>query len=112
MAPATKFVRAEHVSSWMEELGCGVIFSRDEETDDEYLLVQRDFMEPNDGRPYIETDDVNFCGHSRIVARIGRDRLRLDYASKTVDVTFVASDDRFQELLEVLRVLIPNIEQV
>ena len=97
----------------MEELGCGVLFSRDEDTEDEYLLVQRDFAEPYDGRPYIETEDEHFCGHFRqIVATIGRDRLRMSYASKTVDVTFVASDERFAEAVKVLRVLIPNIEEV
>ena len=96
----------------MEELGCGVLFSRDEDTDDEYLLVQRDFEEPGDARPYIETDNENFCGHFRqIVASIGRDRLSISYASKTVDVTFVASDERFEEAVKVLRVLIPNIKE-
>lgn len=113
MRHASKLVRAGQVSSWMEELGCGVLFSRDEETDDEYLLVQRDFVEPYDGRPYIETDDENFCGHIRqIVASIGRDRLRISYGSKTVEVTFVASDESFENAVKVLDVLIPNIEKL
>ena len=113
MAHATKLVRAGHVSSWMEELGCGVLFSRDEESDDEYLLVQRDFVAPNDRRPYIESDDANFCGHfHQMVASISRQRLKICYASKTVEVTFVASDERFQKAVKVLRVLIPNIEEV
>ena len=55
MAHPAKQVRAAHLSSWMEESGCGVLFSRDEDTDDEYLLIQRHFEEPDDGRPYIES---------------------------------------------------------
>lgn len=113
IAQVTKLVRAEQVSSWMEELGCGALFSRDEENDDEYLLIQRDFIEPYDERPYIETDDPSFCGHVRqTAAAISRNRLRISYASKTVEATFVVSDERFHEVVEVLRVLIPSIEEL
>jgi hypothetical protein len=113
MVLPAKQVRAAHVSSWMEELGCGILFSRDHDTDDEYLLIQRDFEEPYDGRPYIETDDQAFCGHfQRLVAAISRDRLEISFGAKTVEVTFATSDDNFQEVLRILRVLIPSIKEV
>jgi hypothetical protein len=97
----------------MEEEGCGVVFSRDEDSDDEYLLIQRHFEEPDDGRPYIETDDENFCGHfHRVRATVSRDRFRVKFGSRIVEVSFSASDDTFDDATKVLRVLIPDIEIV
>src|SRR2546423_4026301 len=113
MAHPAKQVRAAHLSSWMEELGFGVLFSRDEDTDDEYLLIQRHFEEPNDGRPYIESDDVDFCGHfRRVAAALSRNHLEISYGSKTVEVTFAASDESFQEVVRILRVLVPSLKEL
>lgn len=110
MAHQRKHVRGKHVSSWLEEHGCGVVFSRDEESDDEYLLIQRHFEEPEDDRPYVETDDEDFCGHFRIAAAtLDRDHLEIRYASKTVEVTFATSEERFQQLTKILPILAPKV---
>lgn len=39
MTHLSKQARGVQAASWIEEDGCGVIFSRDEESDDEYLLI-------------------------------------------------------------------------
>jgi hypothetical protein len=111
MAHRSKHVRGEHVSSWLEEDGCGAVFARDEDSDDEYLLIQRHFEEPDDGRPYIETDDAHFSGHFRgVAATLDRDRLEISYGSKTVSVSFAISAESFEGLAKALRVLIPNLQ--
>jgi hypothetical protein len=110
MANRSKQVRGEHVSSWMEEDGCGVVFSRDEESDDEYLLIQRHFEEPDDGRPYIETDDERFSGHFRNMAGVlDRGRFEIRYGSRVVEVTFSISEEDFEGVAKAMRAMIPNI---
>lgn len=101
------------MSFWLEEDGCGVLFSRSEDSDDEYFLIQRHFEEPDDGRPYIETDDEKLCGHfRRVVATLERDRLDIGYGSNDVAVSFALSDEAFQGVTKVLRVLVPSIQLV
>ena len=35
-----------------------------------YVLVQRHFEFPDGGKSYLETDDLEFCGHFRIRKRV------------------------------------------
>jgi hypothetical protein len=94
----------------MDEDGCGVVFSRDEESDDEYVLIQRHFAEPDDRRPYIETDDERFSGHFRNVAAIlDRRRLEIRYGSRVVAVTFSISEEDFEDVAKAMRAMISNI---
>jgi hypothetical protein len=94
----------------MEEDGCGVVFSRDEESDDEYLLIQRHFEEPDDGRPYIETDDERFSGHFRdVLAILDRGRLEIRYGSRVVAATFSISEEDFENVAKAMRAMIPNL---
>jgi hypothetical protein len=93
----------------MEEDGCGVIFSRDEESDEEYLLIQRHFEEPDDGRPYIETDDERFSGHFRnVAATLDRGRLEVRYGSHLVTVALSVSEEDFQGVAKAMRAMIPD----
>jgi hypothetical protein len=84
---------------------------RDEDSDDEYLLIQRHFEEPYDGRPYIETDDVQFSGHYRdVTATLHRDRLEVRYGSRIVAVSFAISEESFAGMAKALRVLVPKLD--
>jgi hypothetical protein len=107
-----KQVRGNAVSFWLAEEGCGVVFAVSEDSEDEYFLMQRHFEEPDDGRPYIETDDPAFCGFFRPAATLRRGRLDVVYGAKAVTVTFAVSEEDFHGLARALRVLVPGVEVV
>jgi hypothetical protein len=81
-----------------------------------YVVIQRDFEEPDDGRCYIETHDDAYVGHFRVVeAEVGKRRVRMRLARKQADeleVTFEASDADYRELVRVLRIMIPRLKVV
>lgn len=87
------------------------------ETEDEngpYLLVQRQFEDPNDEYCYIETHDDDYSGHARIRrARLHRNIFTIELLRKSfahIEVTFNAEPLEFDELRRVLQTMIPTLE--
>jgi hypothetical protein len=56
-----------------------VSFADKEDSDDAYLLIQRQFESPDRGHVYIESHQRMLCGHFKITkAELRRDALRLE----------------------------------
>ena len=75
------------------------------ETD--YLLLQRQFDLPDGGRCYVETPDVNVCGHYRVrSAVLNRNCLTLEIADTSwegFEVHFETDDQSVARLGRILR---------
>jgi hypothetical protein len=65
-------------------------FEAEEDADDPdspYLLIQRQFEDPDDDRCYIETHDKKYCGHFRL--------LRVDFTPRKVSIELDRPRDNF-----------------
>jgi hypothetical protein len=103
-----KYVSASEAGDYFQ-----VFFGEiEEESEAAYLLVQRQFEFPDHGECYVETNDLDFCGHFVIHrAQLTRNRFRISYGDgprKHVTVSFVASDRDFAEAERILQVIIPD----
>ena len=89
-----------------------VSFADDEESDDNYFLLQRQFESPDSGRLYVESHLRTLSGHFRIRrAELERRLFRLEIMcqpSETVHIRFQASETQFHRLKKVLRIMLPS----
>ena len=90
-----------------------VHFSDEQDSDDAYLLIQRQFESPNGGRVYVESHERMLCGHFKIRnAELRRDMFRLEVICQppeTVQIRFQAGARRYNQLKTVLKTMIPSI---
>src|SRR5262249_37404621 len=81
-----------------------------------YVIIQRDFEPPDDGRCYLETHDRDFGGRVKFTAaELSRNRFIAKLARKQaneLDVTFGASDTDYLALVRVLRIMIPHLKVI
>ena len=79
----------------------------EEGTGTDYLLLQRQFEFPDGGRCYVETADVNVCGHFQVrSALLSRNCLTLALADTSwegFEVRFRTDDDSYARLARILR---------
>jgi hypothetical protein len=105
--------QCEHVSATKAGEGFQVLFEKEPESDEGYVLVQRHFEFPDGGECYVETEDREFCGHFRIRrARLSRNRFQMDFGrspERKIAVLFNATDSVYSEVKHVLRIMIPEI---
>jgi hypothetical protein len=89
-----------------------VSFADDEESDDSYFLVQRQFEPPDHGRLYVESHRRTLSGHFRIRgAELKRGLFRLEIMCQppeTVQIRFQTSDNQFNRLKRVLSIMLPS----
>ena len=89
-----------------------VSFADDEDRDDSYFLVQRQFESPDHGRLYVESHLPTLSGHFRIrKAELERGLFRLAIMCQppeTVQIRFQASEPQFDRLKKVLRIMLPS----
>ncbi|MEN8233160.1 MAG: hypothetical protein ABFR35_10855 [Thermodesulfobacteriota bacterium] len=85
---------------------------RDQE-DGPYLLLQRAFLEEDDGDDaacYIETNEEHLIGHyAKIGAALTRNRLTINLpppANETIEVNFQATDPEFQKIRRMLAIIL------
>jgi hypothetical protein len=88
-----------------------VLFAQTSDSDKGYVLVQG---QCDGGVSYVETDDVDFCGHFRIpTAQLSRNRFRMAFGNnpvKQITVSFNANDSTYAEAKRVLQIIIPDLE--
>ncbi len=88
-----------------------VSFAENEDSDDAYFLIQRQFESPDGGRVYIESHHTSLCGHFRIrKAALRREMLRLELAcqvTEIVQIRFQADERRYRQLKGVLKTIVP-----
>lgn len=67
-----------------------------------YLIVQRQFEMPDQGRCYVETDNESYVGHFRLrLAELSTTRIAFEIdrsTSEQVEVTFSLSASEFEEV--------------
>jgi hypothetical protein len=106
-----KEFHCEHVTASEAGDYFQVLFAQTPDSDEGYVLIQRQF----DGRVcYVETDDVDFCGHFRIrTAQLSRNRFRIVFGNgpvKQITVSFNATDSAYTEAKRVLQIMIPDLD--
>jgi hypothetical protein len=96
---------------------CQAMFEVEQDSDDPdspYLLIQRQFEDPDDQRCYIETHDEKYCGHF-LLGRVDftpqklsfeLDRPRDDFVS----VTFAMVASEFAEASQVIKIISGEVE--
>ena|SRR5436309_9827799 len=89
-----------------------VSFAANEDSDDEYVLIQRQFESPDDGRVYVESHRRALCGHFKIrKAKLRSDVFCLELIcqpTETVRIRFQADRNRYNRLKGVLKTIIPS----
>ncbi len=107
-------INLPHVSVSEGADGFQVLFEIQHDSDEAYVIIQRHFEEPDDGRCYIETHHKNYRGHFWIVsATLERNQLSLELQrdnETTMEVSFDTSVQNFNELKRALSIMIPQLE--
>jgi hypothetical protein len=92
-------------------------FEAEEDTDDPdspYLLIQRQFEDPDDRRCYIETHDENYCGHfllRRVDFTPQKLSIELDRPRDNfVSVTLAMVETEFAKASQVVKIISGEIE--
>jgi len=79
-----------------------------------YLLIQRQFEDPDGGRCYVETHDEKYIGHfhvGRIDFSPSRILLEIDRATaNVVEVTFAIASSEFERVARVVGIISGAIE--
>jgi hypothetical protein len=91
-----------------------ILFNAEINQDDgPYLLLQRAFLEEDDGDNvscYVETNEENLIGHyPNLHADLSRSRLTLVLPSstnETIEINFQITDQKFRELRHVLTIVL------
>jgi hypothetical protein len=93
-----------------------VAFAATDDGDSPYVVIQRQFEEPDDGVCYVETHDDATIGHSRVArAVLDRSKFVLKLRRKKpsrIEVTFRTTEQDYQESRRVLRIMIPSLRVV
>jgi hypothetical protein len=110
----------------LKELHCGyvsasesgdyfqVLFGRTRDSDEGYLLVQRQFELSDGGKCYVETDDLDFTGHFRLRnARLTRSQFEFEFGNRQtrkMKVSFTATDSAYGDVKRTLQIVIPDLD--
>jgi len=108
---------ANHVSASADGDYYQVLFEAVEDSTDPespYLVIQRQFEDPDGGRCYVETHDENYIGHFRICRidlSVSRILLEIDRPNaNVVDVTFAIASSEFKQVARVVGIISGAIE--
>jgi len=90
-------------------------FAAEQDSDDgPYLLIQRQFEDPDDDWCYIETHDKNYIGHFHLSrVEFTPQNLSIEFdrpADNLVSVTFAMAASDFEEASRVLKIISGEIE--
>ena len=109
-------IRLDHVSATESGDYFQVHFEAERDGDGAYVLIQRQFEDPDGGVCYLETHDENYIGHFKVArASLARNRFRLELRrgrAAELEVTFKATDRVYDEVARVMRIMIPGLEVV
>lgn len=109
-------IRLDHVTPAETGDYFQVLFEAGADGDGAYVLIQRQFEDPDSGRCYIETHDDDYIGYFDVVrASLARNRFCLELRrahSAKVEVTFETTGRKYGEVAKVMRIMIPCLEIV
>lgn len=112
----TSSIKVELERALAEESGdyYQVVFQTEDRDDAPYVLIQRQFEEPDGGVCYIETHDANYTGHYRVAhASLSRNRFRIQLRRQEVtqlEVSFESTHPNHGEVLRILKIMLPRLE--
>jgi hypothetical protein len=93
-----------------------VMFELTQDSDEGYLVVQRQFELPDEGVCYVETDDPEFIGHFRVRnARLTKNLFQFEFGNgpaRKIKVSFEVTDSGYAEAERILQIMIPDLEIV
>ena len=79
------------------------------EADGPYVIVQRDFEMPEDGRCYVETHDSSYIDHFRLrLIEFSRTRLAFELGrerNKYVEVSFAMDEWKFKDARRIVEIV-------
>jgi hypothetical protein len=108
---------ANHVSASADGDYYQVLFAAVPDSSDPespYLVIQRQFEDPNGGQCYVETHDENYIGHFRIRRidfSISRILLEIDRPkANVVEVSFAIASSDFKQVARVVGIISGAIE--
>lgn len=85
----------------------------EDDSENAYVLLQRQFEWPDDDRYYVEASDTQLCGYFHIAAAyLSRTHLSLEFPSApwTTLVIYYAADDRtYAEVRRTLRIMLGEL---
>ena len=109
-------IRLDHLSAAQSGDYFQVLFEAEEDGDGAYVLLQRQFEDPDGGVCYLETHDENYIGHFKVArASLARNRFWLELRrsrAAEVEVTFEATDQEYRDVARIMRIMIPGLEVV
>jgi len=112
--------RLPHVSiSDSDEEGREIEFTESPTNEETYVLLQKHFEPPDDGRVYVESHNLTICGHFKIrKLELRKNELYFSLggaADETVQISFEAGDAQYLRLKKALSMMVParwlNIQQ-
>ena len=107
-------IRLDHASASESGDYSQVLFEDD--GDGAYVLIQRQFEDDDGGLCYLESHDETYIGHFHVVrAALDRHRFRLELRRQEaaeVEVTFETTDQNYNEVARVMRIMIPCVKVV
>jgi hypothetical protein len=104
--------RLPHVLiSDFDEDGCQIEFTENPKSEDTYVLLQRHFEPPDDGKVYVESHHHAICGHFRI-RKVELQKNELCFclgsdADETVQISFEGGGGQYRRLKKALSIMIP-----
>ena len=109
-------IQLDHVSTSEDEDSFQVLFEAERGGDGPYVLIQRQFEDPDGGLCYLEAHDQDYNGHVKVVrASLARNRFCLELQRKQaaeVEVTFKTGEQNYHEVARIMRIMIPCLEVV
>ena len=86
------------------EIGVEVHFENLNGDSELYFLIQRYFDE-YDSSSYIESHNDDLIGHFRPKIKLSKTKCELEYDKNQVTINYQISDDKFEEIKEVIKAL-------
>jgi hypothetical protein len=109
-------IQLDHVSASEDGDYYQVHFGAAHDGDGPYVLVQRQFEDPDGGLCYLETHDQDYIGHFKVVrATLDPHRFSLELRRQKfskVEVTFNTDEPNYIEVSRILRIMIPYLAVV
>jgi hypothetical protein len=109
-------IRLDHVSAAESGDYFQVLFESEEDAGGAYVLIQRQFEDPDGALFYLETHDEHYIGHFNVArASLARNRFCLELPrgrAAKVEVTFEATDQEYDDVARIMRIMIPCLEIV
>ena len=91
-----------------------VIFEKELDSEEEYILINRQFEFPNGGKCYFECPIENFIGHYKVKeAILNRDSLHIRFwlnGLTGIDINFSISEKDYKKVMRILKIMIQNLK--